>query len=163
MKKQIQVVGVEDLRAKNINKQVCVEGYLVAVSEIRPRVISARYECKNCGAIIQVEQVTKELREPTKCACRKGSFELLSRELFDCQLVTLSDIKKCNKETGPCGNVVEVFLYKKLTDPKLKIFDTFKKKARVKGILLERPIMLENGRTSVDVDFYIDAQKLEIL
>jgi len=60
-----------------------------AVVEFRPDgkstiILSSKFECPSCGAVLSVKQVEEAHREPSRCTCGwKGNFKLLSNEISD--------------------------------------------------------------------------------
>lgn len=60
------------LRAEHLGKFLAVEGLVKKVTEVRPQMLEAAYECKACGNLIHVLQEEDILQEPPMCdACEK--------------------------------------------------------------------------------------------
>ncbi len=92
-------IEIRDLRAIHLGKFIAVDGLVKKVTEVRPKLRDAAFECKKCGAIIKVPQEENTLREPTECyasqgGCgRKSSFKLLTEEsvFIDSQKIELQE------------------------------------------------------------------------
>ena len=86
-KAHFRIVGLprryktSELRSDHIGRLIALEGLVRTVTEVRPKVISAAFECQRCGHIFYKEQTTSKFQEPYDCpndACdRRGPFKLL--------------------------------------------------------------------------------------
>lgn len=77
---------------KDIGKTKQMEVGIIKKGKPYIRVTSAKFECPSCGTMIQVLQLEKKFREPTRCSCgRRGGFKLLSKELTDMMDVLLRE------------------------------------------------------------------------
>lgn len=76
-----QRVTVNDLRSEHISKLIEIVGLVRTATEVRPRIVTAVFECQRCGHIFSIQQNQAKFREPYKCpnqACnRRGPFRLL--------------------------------------------------------------------------------------
>lgn len=74
-------VEIRDLRSEHINKLVQVEGVVRRISEVKPEIVEAVFECERCGQIQIVEQDSQLFKKPIVCtnpACgRQGPFRLM--------------------------------------------------------------------------------------
>ena len=96
-----QKIMIRNIRSKHINKLFVMEGVVRQKSDVRPQVTSARFECPNCGNIINVLQLDTQFKEPNKCGCgRKGKFRLLTKELVDAQGIVLEEAPEIIPETA---------------------------------------------------------------
>ena len=83
---------IRELRAIHLNKFLLVEGTVRQKSDVRPQVISAKFECPSCGNVLNVLQLDTKFREPARCGCgRKGKFRLLDKEMVDAQGIVLEE------------------------------------------------------------------------
>src|SRR3989344_361760 len=81
-----QKVQISNIRSKHLNKLIWSEGTVRQKSDVRPHVTTAKFECPSCGNILNVLQLDKKYKEPTRCGCgRKGKFKEISKELVDGQ------------------------------------------------------------------------------
>ena len=79
-------VKIREIRAKNLDLLIWIEGIVRQASDVRPQVFNAKFECPSCGAILSVLQIEKKFREPNRCTCGwKSSFKLISKEMVDTQ------------------------------------------------------------------------------
>jgi replicative DNA helicase Mcm len=86
-KAHFRIVGLprryktSELRSDHIGRLIALEGLVRTVTEVRPKVISAAFECQRCGHLFYKEQTTSKFQEPYDCpneACdRRGPFKLL--------------------------------------------------------------------------------------
>jgi len=84
-----------ELRSEHIGQFISVEALTRKVTEVRPKVVIAAFECQRCGEVQRIEQDESEFEEPYICrGCeRKGPFELLHDEskFFDSQKIQLQE------------------------------------------------------------------------
>ena len=93
-------VEIRDLRAIHLGKFVSISGLVKKVTEVRPKLEDASFQCQKCGAVIKVPQTENILVEPTECyseqgGCgRKSSFKLLSEssKFIDFQKIELQEM-----------------------------------------------------------------------
>jgi replicative DNA helicase Mcm len=62
-----QVVKVRDLRAEHLGKLLAIEGLVKKVTEVRPTVLEATFECKVCTTRVHLLQEDEFLQEPVLC------------------------------------------------------------------------------------------------
>ena len=143
---------IEDLRHKHLNKLSIVEGRVAAISEVRPQVVEAKFECPSCGTIISVLQVEKKFREPQRCSCgRKGGFTLIHKTLVDAARIIIEDMQE--KTDNPYKKRVSCFIQGDLTHrEKIKVFAPGNE-VKVTGVLKEVPIPLPQGSISTRFDY----------
>ncbi len=82
------------LRSKFIGKFVSVDGIVRKTDEIRPRIITAMFECRGCMRLQEVSQTSNNIIEPSLCAdCGGRSFRLLQEnsEFLDTQTVKVQE------------------------------------------------------------------------
>ena len=79
-------VKIRDIRSEHINKLIVLEGLVRQASDVRPQVVSAKFECPSCANMITMLQIEQKFREPSRCTCgRRGHFRLVSKDLVDAQ------------------------------------------------------------------------------
>ena len=82
----IQKIGIRYLRAQHLGKFIAADGLVKKVTEVRPKLEDAAFQCLRCGAIIHEPQEGNILKEPLECyedqgGCgRRTSFRLLTEE-----------------------------------------------------------------------------------
>lgn len=159
-------IRIEDIRAKHLNKLITIEGYLVQVSDVRPQVVVAKFECPDCGTIISVLQIEKIFREPKKCTCgRTERFILKSKEMVDAQRIIVSETTEMEKMEDnmmiPSAGHIAVFIQEDLTNPDKDLIGKLGKKIKVTGVLKEIPVPLSDYEgVSTRFDLAIEANNL---
>lgn len=158
---QSQKVYIRNLRASHLGEFICIEGIIRQASDIRPKVVSARFECPSCGNTITMLQTDQKFREPTRCSCgRKGHFKLLEKELIDAQRIVLEESSN-DLESGGQPRRLAIFLREDLVEPKMEKRTTPGSGVRVNGILDEIPVPTKDGGTSTTFDIIMNANYLE--
>ncbi|MBI2628737.1 hypothetical protein HYW74_01490 [Candidatus Pacearchaeota archaeon] len=153
-------VKIRNIRAKHLNKMLWIEGIVRQASDVRPQVVSARFECPSCGTIISVLQLEKKFKEPSRCSCgRKGFFKLISKQMVDAQRLVIEESPE-SLIGGEQPRRLNVFLKEDLVDPKMEERTTPGSKVRVIGILSEVPVPLQTGSVSTRFDLAIDANNV---
>ena len=83
-----QKIRISDIRSKHLNKFIWSEGIVRQKSDVRPHVTAAKFECPSCGNILNILQLDKKYKEPSRCGCgRKGKFKEISKEQLNSNLV----------------------------------------------------------------------------
>jgi len=85
----LRIVGIpphqrfttSELRSGHIGMLVGIEGLVRTATEVRPKILSAAFECQRCGHVFYKEQNSSKFQEPYDCpneACdRRGPFKLI--------------------------------------------------------------------------------------
>jgi replicative DNA helicase Mcm len=150
---------IREIRAKNLDKLLWIEGIVRQASDVRPQVVNARFECPNCGAILSVLQIDKKFHEPSRCTCGwKSSFKVISKEMVDAQRLVIEESPDA-LEGGEQPRRINVFLQEDLVDPKMEERTTPGSKIRIFGILKEIPVPLPTG-ISTRYDIALEANNL---
>lgn len=92
-------IGIRDLRSQHLGKFIAIDGLIKKVTEVRPKIEDAAFQCLKCGAIIKVPQDEQLLKEPLECyedqgGCgRRTSFRLLTEEsrFIDSQKIEIQE------------------------------------------------------------------------
>lgn len=150
---------IREIRAKNLDKLLWIEGIVRQASDVRPQVVNARFECPNCGAILSVLQIDKKFHEPSRCTCGwKSSFKVISKEMVDAQRLVIEESPDV-LEGGEQPRRINVFLQEDLVDPKMEERTTPGSKIRIYGVLKEIPVPLPTG-ISTRYDIALEANNL---
>jgi replicative DNA helicase Mcm len=156
-----QKLMIRNIRSKHLNKLFVMEGVVRQKSDVRPQVTSARFECPNCGNIINVLQLDTQFKEPNKCGCgRKGKFRLLTKELVDAQGIVLEEAPE-NLEGGEQPKRMNVLLKDDLVSPMSEKRTNPGSKILVIGQIKEVPIITRQGTKSTRFDLMIEANYVE--
>ena len=155
-----QGVPVRNIRADHINKLICFEGLVRQKSDVRPQVVSARFECPACGNIINVLQTDTTFKEPTRCSCgRKGKFRNISKELIDAQRIVLEEAPE-DLDGGEQPKRLPIFLKSDLVSPLSDKKTNPGSKVKVGGIIKEIPIE-QHGVKTTKYDLYLETNYIE--
>ena len=156
-----QNISVRNIRSIHLSSFVYIEGIVRQASDVRPQVVSARFECPNCGTIHSILQLDPSFKEPTRCSCgRKGKFRLLSKDLVDAQRLVIEEAPE-SLEGGEQPKRISIFLKEDLVEPKMEKKTTPGSKVRIYGIIKEIPILLKTGMQSTRYDLAIEANYIE--
>lgn len=157
-----QSVPIKNIRSNDLRKLVAIEGIIRQTSDVRPKAVSARFECPACGNVIKIAQDDIEkFKEPSRCSCgRRGMFKLLSKELIDVQRIVLEESPE-SLQGGEQPKRISVFLEEDLVEPNMERRTTPGAKIRVVGEIKEHAITLKSGAPSVRHDLNVDANYVE--
>ncbi|OYT31580.1 hypothetical protein B6U93_03305, partial [Candidatus Woesearchaeota archaeon ex4484_78] len=140
-----QKIMIRDIRSNHLGKLIVVDALIKQKSDVRPQVVSARFECPSCGNIITVLQLGDSFKEPTQCSCgRKGKFKLLSKELVDAQGMIVEEIPE-QLEGGEQPKRINVFLKEDLVSPISDRRTNPGSKIRIVGWVKEKPRLTRAG------------------
>jgi len=152
-----QFLDIRNIRSKNLSKFVYIEGIVRQASDVRPQVVSAKFECPSCGNNISILQLDTKFKEPSRCSCgNKNRFRLLSKELVDAQRLVIEESPE-NLEGGEQAKRLPVYLKEDLVEPKMEKKTTPGSKIRVNGVIKEVPITLKTGAKSINFELMMDA------
>jgi len=96
---------IRDLRARDLGKLVSITGLVKKVTEVRPKLQDAYFQCLKCGAVVHVPQDDFVVKEPLECykdqgGCgRSSKFDLIIGES------TFVDSQKMEIQENPEGLV----------------------------------------------------------
>jgi len=157
---ETHLIKIRNIRSKNLNGLVIVEGIVRQASDVRPQVVNAKFECPSCGTIISVLQMEKKFREPSHCSCgRRGGFKPLSKEMVDTQRLVIEESPE-SLTGGEQPKRINVFLKEDLVEPKMEEKTTPGSRVRAIGILKEVPVPLQSGGLSTRFEIAIEANNL---
>jgi len=155
-----QKIMIRDIRSNHLGKLIVVDALIKQKSDVRPQVVSARFECPSCGNIITVLQLGDSFKEPTQCSCgRKGKFKLLSKELVDAQGMIVEEIPE-QLEGGEQPKRINVFLKEDLVSPISDRRTNPGSKIRIVGWVKEKPRLTRAGSKSRMFDLMIEANNI---
>ena len=158
-----QKIMISSIRSKHIGKLFVIWGVVRQKSDVRPQVISARFECPSCGNIITVLQLDAAFKEPSKCGCgRKGKFHLNSKELVDAQGLVLEESPE-ELEGGEQPKRMKVLLKDDLVSPLSEKKTNPGSKVSIIGVIKEVPIFLSSGSKATRFDLLIEANSVEAM
>lgn len=75
---KIHRLQIRDIRSHHIGRLISVEGIVLKMTEVRPKVVAAAFKCQKCGHVAFVRQEGRGFVEPSECEhCeRKAPFRL---------------------------------------------------------------------------------------
>ena len=153
-------VKIREIRAKNLDQFLWIEGIVRQASDVRPQVVNAKFECPNCGAVLSVLQIDRKFREPSRCTCGwKSNFKLISKEMVDAQRLVIEESPD-SLEGGEQPRRINVFLKEDLVEPRMEEKTTPGSKIKILGILKEIPVPLQTGAISTRFDIAIEANNI---
>lgn len=155
-----QEIKIGDIRSRNLNEMILVEGIVRQASDVRPQVVNAKFECPSCGTIISVMQIEKKFREPTRCSCgRRGGFKLSSKEMVDTQRIVIEEAPE-SLSGGEQPKRMNIFLKEDLVEPNMEEKTTPGSRVKVIGILKEVPVPMRSGGLSTRFELAIEANNI---
>ncbi|WP_414837489.1 minichromosome maintenance protein MCM [Candidatus Nanosalina sp. VS9-1] len=150
-------VFLRNLRSKHIGNFIPIEGMIKRASQVKPEVISAEFQCTNCGEIVEKEQDSTKLKSPYKCeACGSRKFEVHNKIMTDTQMVQIEENPE-SREGSEQPSALSVRLEGDLVDP------DFQKKivpgnvVHITGVLREKPLKKDSKK----FDIYMEANSVE--
>ncbi|MFB6292291.1 MAG: minichromosome maintenance protein MCM, partial [Candidatus Nanohaloarchaea archaeon] len=149
-------VLLKDLRSKHIGSFTPVEGMIKRASQVKPEVVSAIFECTQCGDRYEKEQDSSQLKSPYKCDCGSRKFEVVEKNMTDTQVITMEENPESREGSEQPSNL-SVRLEGDLVDPEFQKKVVPGNVAHITGVLRERPLK----KKSKKYDIYMDANYLE--
>lgn len=157
-----QKVLISEIRSKHLEKLICVEGIVRQKSDVRPHVTAAKFECPSCGNILNVLQLDKKYKEPTRCGCgRKGKFKEISKELVDGQGLVFEESP--DDLDGAQPKRMNVFLKDDLVSPMSERKTSPGSRIKLVGWVIEVPVTLRTGGRATKYDLIIEANYVKPL
>ncbi len=155
-----QEIKIRNIRSRNLNEMIVVEGIIRQASDVRPQVINAKFECPSCGTVLSVMQLEKKFHEPARCSCgRKGGFRLISKEMVDTQRLVVEESPE-SLSGGEQPKKINVFVKEDLVEPKMEEKTTPGSRIKVIGILKEVPVPLNTGGLSTRFELAIETNNI---
>jgi replicative DNA helicase Mcm len=153
-------IKVRNIRSKDLNNMIVIEGIIRQASDVRPQVVNAKFECPSCGTVMSVLQIEKKFREPPRCSCgRRGGFRLLSKEMVDTQRLVVEESPE-SLSGGEQPKRINIFVKEDLVEPKMEEKTTPGSRVKVIGILKEVPVPLQTGGMSTRFELAIEANNV---
>ncbi len=155
-----QEMKVRNIRSKNLDEMIVIEGIIRQASDVRPQVINAKFECPSCGTVIGVLQIEKKFREPARCSCgRRGGFRLISKEMVDTQRLVIEEAPE-SLSGGEQPKRINVFVKEDLVEPRMEEKTTPGSRVKIIGILKEVPVPLHAGGLSTRFELAIEVNNI---
>ncbi|MBD3311939.1 AAA domain-containing protein [archaeon] len=151
-------IKIKNIRTKNLNKLIQIEGIVRQASEVRPASASIIFECPACAQKIIEPQESNRVSSPKRCPnCgRMGKFSVVDKKLIDTQRLILEESPE-KMEGGEQPQRINIILKDDLVDPTIVKKTCPGSKVEVTGVLQEVPIYLRSGGKSNRFDLLIQA------
>jgi len=98
-----QKILIRKIRANHFGKYTAIEGLVKKVTEVRPKLQVAAFQCQKCGAPIKIEQDEDILKEPPECYADQGGCGRISPFKLLTDLSTFIDSQKIEIQENPEG------------------------------------------------------------
>lgn len=152
---------IRELRSDHINTLISVEGTVRKITDVRPRIMNAAFECARCQNVIYIAQEgTGKFIEPSYCTCneeKKGVFRLLFKES------TFEDYQRVKIQESPeelKGGEQPQTLDISITDDLAGVV-TPGERVCINGILRSAQKINRDGKTTY-FDIYMDCISTEL-
>ncbi len=153
-------IKIRDLRSRNLNEMLVVEGIVRQASDVRPQVVNAKFECPSCGTVLSVLQIERKFHEPSRCSCgRRGGFKLISKEMVDTQRLVVEESPE-SLTGGEQPKRINLFLKEDLVEPNMEEKTTPGSRIKVIGVLKEVPVPLQSGGLSTRFELALEANNI---
>jgi len=98
-----QKIFIRKIRSNHLGKYSAVEGLVKKVTEVRPKLQLAAFQCQKCGAVQRIEQEEDILKEPSECYEDQGGCGRISSFKLMTSLSTFIDSQKVEVQENPEG------------------------------------------------------------
>ena len=158
---QSQKIKIRDIRSEHLGRLIAMEGIVRQASDVRPQVISAKFECPSCGNLITIPQIEQRFREPFRCSCgKRGRFKVVGRDLVDTQRLVVEESPEA-LVGGEQPKRLSVFLREDLVEPKMEKKTTPGAKILVSAVIKEVAIQFKSGAQSTRYDLVAEANNID--
>mgnify|MGYP002761959029 CR=1 FL=1 len=147
-----EFVLLRNLRSEHIGKFIPIEGMIKRASQVKPEVVSAVFECVQCGDLYEKEQDSSKLKSPYKCDCGSKKFDVQEKIMTDTQVVTLEENPE-SREGSEQPTSLSVRLEGDLVDPEFQKRVVPGNVVEVTGVVRETPLQKDSKK----YDIYMEA------
>jgi replicative DNA helicase Mcm len=148
-------VLLKNLRSEHIGKFIPIEGMIKRASQVKPEVVSAIFECSQCGDRYEKEQDSSELKSPYKCDCGSRKFEVEEKKMTDTQNIVVEEDPE-SREGSQQPSTLSIRLQGDMVDPDFQKKVVPGNKAEITGVLREQPLK----KKSKKYDIYMEGNYL---
>lgn len=113
---------------QHIGQLIAVEGKIIALGEIEPTIITARYRCLDCNKLTESKDGRRPWQcENTQCGKKRLELDINASSFGDSQVVKVQELSSENKRqlTMSCVAVDEEFFWPTNLERKVKITGIF--------------------------------------
>jgi replicative DNA helicase Mcm len=94
---------IRKIRANRLGTFIAIEGLVKKITEVRPKLQVAAFQCQKCGAVIRIEQDEDILKEPSECFEDQGGCGRVSSFKLSTTLSSFIDSQKIEVQENPEG------------------------------------------------------------
>jgi replicative DNA helicase Mcm len=94
---------IRKIRANRLGTFIAIEGLVKKITEVRPKLQVAAFQCQKCGAVIRIEQDEDILKEPSECYEDQGGCGRVSSFKLSTTLSSFIDSQKIEVQENPEG------------------------------------------------------------
>lgn len=151
---EIDLKSIGELVAGDIDELVCVQGVIQSVTKRKSDLISAIFECKNCGDRYEKEQDNGgKLQTPYKCDCGSRGFDVVDKNF---ETVRILHMKEKPGKTSRAS--LPVILKGELAEEREKNLDAIGKSIKVYGYVEN----FKHSNRSEYFDYRLKAKNVEV-
>jgi replicative DNA helicase Mcm len=100
---EAQKILIRKIRANRLGTFIAVEGLIKKITEVRPKLQVAAFQCHKCGAVIRIDQDEDILKEPSECFEDQGGCGRVSSFKLSSTLSSFVDSQKIEIQENPEG------------------------------------------------------------
>lgn len=145
------------LRERNLDKLVIVDGFLRKVTNIILNTESVKYECRSCGSVKTVKVINQDIKPTVKCACSSLMKRMEDITEDTQKMVIEEDLQALENSSKP--HKILAVLRKELCTKEIYKKVQPSKKVRVTGLLKKK----ELKKNSAESEFYIEVHNVEFI
>lgn len=150
-------MNIRDLRAKQLNKFISIEGIVRRASEVRPEVTETVWKCTECDHEMYQPIKAGFVSKPFKCtACGSRTFTQSDRKLIDARWITVDEPFELTEGERP--SQVNVIISEDLVSSEGRRMSDPGNRLKISGILREMP---KGKFSSSKLDFFMEANHVE--
>jgi len=150
-------VLLKNLRSQHIGKFIPIEGMIKRASQVKPEVISAVFECNQCGELVEKDQDSAELKSPYKCPdCGSRKFDVEEKVMTDSQVITVEENPE-SRDGSEQPSELKIKLEGDLVDPDFQRKVVPGNVAEITGVIVERQLK----KNSKKYDIHMEANYLD--
>jgi len=126
-------------------------------SQVKPEVISAVFECNQCGELVEKDQDSAELKSPYKCPdCGSRKFDVEEKVMTDSQVITVEENPE-SRDGSEQPSELKIKLEGDLVDPDFQRKVVPGNVAEITGVIVERQLK----KNSKKYDIHMEANYLD--
>lgn len=150
-------------RIEHVGKMWWFRGTVRTISEVKPLIVEALFECPSCGNKIIISQLSKYILKPHRCGCgNKKTFIVRDYKKVNMVKLVLEEEFEL-MESGQNPQRLNVLLTEGLTTPEMYKLTLPGKRIIITGILKDIPISIKDKVESTEREWLLIANYIEPL